>query len=152
MDDMAGKHRDRLAVLPGVVPAERDELVARIDSALDSSITEKLFRTLEQAVIMAFKCTAASGDDAVHSISNLALLDRNLNSALSNSVFEVKRVELLKHDQAGDYIPACTRNVFLKYYSGMDGQHLHFWGKADRDAYQEKLLAVVGPYLTPSVV
>lgn len=145
-------HRDALATLPEVDSAQREELVARIETALRSVVTENMFRTLEEAVIMIFRSAAAQGDDTMHSISNLALLDRNDNSALSNAVFEVKRLEILRRDRAGAFIPACTRNVFLKYYTNVEGQHIHFWGSADRDAYITELLALIDPYLTPASV
>ena len=37
-------------------------------------------------------------------------------------------------DKNGDYIPVCTRNVFLKYYSNSDTK-LHFWSVEDRKSY-----------------
>ena len=45
--------------------------------------------------------TATTSDDAMHSIANLALLHGGDNSALSNSVFEVKRAEILELRPAG---------------------------------------------------
>ena len=72
-------------------------------------------------------------------ISNLALLASEDNSALSNSVFEVKRRNILERDRDGSYIPACTRNVFLKYYTEAEGQQIHFWGEHDREGYLEAM-------------
>ena len=96
--------------------------------------------------------TAGSDADAVHSIANLALLASGDNSALSNSTFEVKRREIIARDKAGSYIPACTRNVFLKYYTDSDDQQIHFWGAADREAYLRAILAAAGPYLRPEAM
>ena len=70
----------------------------------------------------------------MHSIANLALLDGGDNSALSNSVFAVKRREILGGTTQGSYIPVCTRNVFLKYYTPAGDQQIHFWSAEDRAA------------------
>ena len=79
----------------------------------------------------------------------MALLSSGDNSALSNSTFEVKRRGILQRDKVGSYIPACTRNVFLKYYTESDAQQIHYWGAVDRDAYLKEILTVVEPYLLP---
>ena len=72
------------------------------------------------------------------------------NSALSNSVFEVKRREVIRRDRHGSFIPVCTRNAFLKYYTEAAGQQIHFWGDQDRQGYLNALLDALGPYLLPA--
>lgn len=52
-------------------------------------------------------------------------------------------------DKDGSYIPPCTRNVFLKYFTGADAQQAHFWSPQDRDAYLDAILDHVGCYLLP---
>ena len=79
------------------------------------------------------------------SLSNLALLGNRDNAALNNSVFEVKRREIIGRDKEGSYIPACTRNVFLKYYAHAGNQQFHFWSGADREAYLEAIEEAVRP-------
>ena len=78
----------------------------------------------------------SDGDDKsqMHSLSNMALLTVGENAALSNSTFDAKRVKILDMDRKGDYIPSCTRNVFMKYYSTSDTK-LHFWSEKDRKCY-----------------
>ena len=83
---------------------------------------------------------ALSLDDAPdHTIANLALLSHGDNAALGNAVFEVKRQEVLRLDRAGEYIPVCTRNVFLKYYANADAVQPHFWGPLDKTSYLREL-------------
>jgi len=78
-------------------------------------------------------------NEAPHNISNLALLDKNTNSALNNSVFPVKRRRIFEAEREKEgYIPVCTKNVFLKYYS-KDLLHISFWGKADRRDYLKSI-------------
>lgn len=79
---------------------------------------------------------------SLHSISNLALLSSDNNSALSNAVFEVKRQKIINLDRQGAYIPVCTRQVFLKYFTNADAQQIHFWSLQDRESY---LNAMIGP-------
>jgi hypothetical protein len=87
-------------------------------------------------------------DDAPdHSIRNLALLSSADNSRLSNSVFEVKRQMILELDRRGEYVPVCTRNVFLKYYADADAQQPHFWSEADKISYFRALRNQLAPYL-----
>lgn len=74
----------------------------------------------------------------MHSLSNMALLTVGENAALNNSTFDVKRIKVLEMDRAGDYIPNCTKNVFMKYYSSSDTK-LHFWSEEDRKCYIEAI-------------
>jgi uncharacterized protein with ParB-like and HNH nuclease domain len=86
--------------------------------------------------------------DYTHSLSNLALLKQSDNSALKNSTFDVKRNKILEMDKTSDYIPVCTRRVFLKYYTPSESNQLHFWGKADRDGYISAMDKVLRAYLS----
>jgi hypothetical protein len=88
-------------------------------------------------------------DVSVHSISNLALLASGDNSALNNSTFAAKRREILKRDECGSYIPACTRNIFLKYYTKSEDPHFYYWSGSDREAYLAAMISVLtrGNYL-----
>lgn len=78
----------------------------------------------------------SDGDDKaqMHTLSNMALLTVGENAALNNSTFDVKRTKILDMDKAGEYIPICTRNVFMKYYSTSDTK-LQFWSEEDRKGY-----------------
>lgn len=143
-------HSEALTAVPAADPNERDRLLADIQRALATSpLSENTFRELEERV---FRSLSADGDaeDDVHSITNLALLASGDNSALSNSVFEVKRQEIIKRDRAGAYIPACTRDAFLKYYTDAHGQQTHFWGAEDRVGYLAEMLRLLNPYLIAS--
>ena len=60
---------------------------------------------------------AEGGSPEIHTISNMALLSGSVNTSISNSVFEVKRQLIMEKDAGGEYIPYCTRLVFLKYYN-----------------------------------
>ncbi len=87
----------------------------------------------------------------MHSIGNLALLNTADNAALNNSTFDVKRNEIIKMDKEGNYIPYCTKMVFLKYYTPSSENQLHFWGEADRKAYVEAMNQILKDYIEPIV-
>lgn len=90
-----------------------------------------------------------------HGISNMALLSGSTNSAISNSVFEVKRQIITVADADGEYIPLCTRNVFMKYYNrnqeDFTVQQNFYWSESDRLNYLTDIKRVIAPYLPKEV-
>ncbi|WP_434953189.1 DUF262 domain-containing protein [Shewanella sp. HL-SH4] len=77
--------------------------------------------------------------EAQHGVANLTLLDESTNRSYGNSVFAIKRQKLLELDQAGIFVPLCTRNVFLKCYSPQVGNAM-FWSEKDRDGYEVAMI------------
>lgn len=132
--------------------AQKTAVLDRVNLALAApTLTESLFRPLERELTDALSVDEDT-DDSVDSIANLALLDGGSNAALSNSVFAVKRAEVLRLDREGAYIPVCTRNAFLKYYSPGAEHQLHFWSSQDRKHYLDEMVAVLEPYLIQAEV
>ena len=82
----------------------------------------------------------------VDDISNLALLDAKTNRGYKNAVFQIKRATIINKELCGQFIPLCTRNVFLKYYSPSVSQ-MTFWGKTDRAHYIDNLKSTLSNYL-----
>lgn len=88
-------------------------------------------------------------------ISNLALLDGNTNSSIGNKKFLDKRVEILKIDKLGwaevkgekrkAFIPICTKNAFLKYYTKKIDQ-MTYWGYQDRIDYKSAIEIQLNKY------
>ena len=107
------------------------------------------FDTIQQKVVELL--SVKGNTEYMHSIANLALLSSTDNAVLNNSTFDVKRNEIIKMDKAGQYIPFCTRMVFLKYYTNSAENQLHFWGHADRVAYIEAMNTVLVNYLVDPI-
>lgn len=108
-----------------------------------NNITREQFENLFESIKVKIK------DDYgvdLHSINNLALLDRDTNSSLSNAFFDVKRTIILERDRQGSFIPICTRYVFLKYYS-KDSSQIHYWSETDRYDYLERIKLELSEYL-----
>ena len=122
-----------------------NNLIAKIDNPADKSNKGEIFDSLFGEII---RCLSENNNiEEIHSIDNMALLSVNDNSSLNNSTFDVKRNKIIAMDKTIEYIPVCTRRVFLKYYTDSDKNQLHFWGKADRKAYIQNMNDVLKPYL-----
>lgn len=80
-------------------------------------------------------------------ISNLTLLDAVTNRAYGNSLFPVKRNTIIKNDREGIFIPICTKNVFLKYYS-KKFTDVMYWKKSDAESYFRNMQETLSYFLT----
>jgi hypothetical protein len=115
---------------------------ARIKAMLDEEeIQPDRFNLLKDELITLFESSS------VHEIDNLALLSKKHNSALNNSIFPVKRNKLIELEKAGAYIPICTRNVFLKFYSNSDNQP-YYWSRQDKISYYKTLNDTISTFLS----
>jgi len=120
-----------------------EELCSEIKSFLKLSQVEatyEVFDPLYEKILDLFH--EATEAQAEHGISNLTLLDERTNRSYKNSVFAVKRHRILTLDQAGIFVPICTRNVFLKCYNP-HVDNLMFWSEDDRDGYEEAITKVL---------
>lgn len=83
-------------------------------------------------------------------LSNLTLLDSRTNREYKDAPFAYKRHCIIQYDREGNrFIPVCTRNVFLKYYSDSDRQTSYLdtmrWNEEDRKGYINAIHEVVDP-------
>lgn len=111
----------------------------------NDKLTTEEFRPVFNEVVGLFSIDDTSS--YMHFLTNMALLNGSQNSALSNAVFDVKRNMIIEMDKRGQFIPFCTRMVFLKYYSPSEGNQIHYWSKSDREAYRKNMNEVLAPYL-----
>lgn len=105
------------------------------------AIEAEEFEKIQQQIVDYF------GNGYSNHISNCTLLDARTNRSYKNNIFPKKREEIINRDQNGVYIPLCTKNVFLKYYSKQTTQ-IHYWNKEDREAYMQNILDVLAPVIT----
>ena len=127
------------------------DLLNEMRNAIDMPKLERsVFETIQQKVL---NLLSVSGNtEYMHSIANLALLNTADNAALNNSTFDVKRNAIIEMDKRGQYIPFCTKMVFLKYYTPSADNQLQFWGQADRIAYVKAINTVLSDYIEPIVL
>ncbi len=117
----------------------RENLLKRINNAIESKKIED-FDILQDDIFKIF------GMSEIHTIDNLALLSNTNNSALNNNIFPKKRDIIIEKDKAGEFVPICTKNVFLKYYS-KDITKLYFWKDNDRKEYLLEMKNVITNFL-----
>lgn len=80
------------------------------------------------------------------SISNLALLDAGTNRSYKNAFFPIKRNIILQNDMNGIFIPICTRNAFVKYYT-KNIQDIRTWKEEDAEDYLNAIKITLKNYL-----
>ena len=95
-------------------------------------------------------------------IWNYALLDSSTNRSYGNAIFSAKRRVIISKDQGrlipvprvlkngkisvdkeskyatSSFVPPCTKQVFMKYYSSAIGKS-NYWTKADAEAYKNDI-------------
>lgn len=132
------------------IGAGHDDLVQEMQAAVEKAKLERTeFEVIQQKVLALL--SVSGNTEYLHSIANLALLNTADNAALNNSTFDVKRNVIVDMDKKGQYIPFCTKMVFLKYYTPSEHNQLHFWGQADRVAYVNAINTVLADYLTDPI-
>ena len=122
--------------------SEAKSLHERIDSCTIDD--EQEFVKLFEDIVSHFNRDI--DDDEINGISNLTLLDSKTNRSYKNAVFPVKRKTIIERDKGGIFIPICTKNVFLKYFSEYPPK-ISFWTQDDRDKYEIDLRRVLEKYL-----
>jgi len=80
-----------------------------------------------------------SNEEVDNGIGNLTLLDSSTNRSYQNAVFPIKRKIIISLDKKATFVPLCTKNVFLKYYSKKVDKMM-FWEGQDSLDYQKAML------------
>ena len=78
--------------------------------------------------------TADDSGEPDPSMGNLALLDEQTNKIYKAAPFDEKRSFIIKRESKGQFVPLCTKNVFLKVYSTDLGE-MDKWDKKDKQDY-----------------
>ena len=83
------------------------------------------------------------------SIGNLVLLDSGTNRGYGNAPFPYKRNCIIERDRSGRFVPLGTKNVFLKYYSGVAASAMDAvrWHASDMTSYMGELHKRLNIYL-----
>ncbi|EKA7352711.1 DUF262 domain-containing protein [Vibrio vulnificus] len=97
------------------------------------------FSALYEQVIEVFDTGDVDTDD---SIGNLTLLDSSTNRSYKNAIFPIKRARIIALDKQATFVPLCTKNVFLKYYSKQVDKML-FWDAKDSQDHQKAMVDIL---------
>lgn len=116
------------------------ERIGRVEKFIETPYNAKSFETYFTEV-----SELLNGED-INDLSNLALLDLGTNRGYKNGFFSYKREVIIGKDKTNTFVPICTKNAFMKYYSPKIEQ-MTFWGENDRDAYFKDIKEVLTNYL-----
>lgn len=81
-------------------------------------------------------------DEIDHSIGNLTLLDSTTNRSYQNAIFPIKRQRIISLDKTATFVPICTKNAFLKYYSE-HVDNMMFWSTSDSRNHQAAMAEIL---------
>lgn len=124
-----------------VLEAALHGLYSNLCQLLQGGFDQEAFRAFYQQVWEQFD-GSDYGEQDLHRIGNLCLLDRSTNRRYKNAIFPVKRKEIIRQDGAGAYILPCTKNIFLKSYSSKLDNMLQ-WTRADMEDAEKALQAAL---------
>lgn len=127
--------------------AEAQDLFRQIDGMLENECyaNDISFTELFDKVTLHFNQYMKDAEN-IDGISNLALLDEKTNKGYKNAVFPLKRKCIIELDKTGGFVPICTKNVFLKYFSDYPPK-ISFWTQDDREKYEADIVRVLANYL-----
>jgi len=99
-------------------------------------------QTIINRIDKEFDDLANMSEGQMHTLYNMALVDKETNSGLSNHLLDKKR-ELLRlyQEQRKTYVLPCTKKVFSKYYSPVRENNVlpKLWTTEDRAAYFDQI-------------
>lgn len=120
----------------------------KIEKLLEQpKMNEDTFNQLYQEIRNYFE--ESSEVDWVDGLGNLALLDASTNRSYKNSLFPIKRARIIENDKKGIFVPICTKNAFLKFYSNSPDKLTH-WLQADAEDYQVEIAKVLNGFISIS--
>lgn len=130
----------------------------RSSSSREQELAERLraLRAKEPFDAIAFETTfndvidrydPGSDVEVDNSIGNLTLLDAGTNRSYGNAIFPHKRRKIIALDKAARFVPPCTKNAFLKYYSTKIDEML-VWSRLDAKEHQEALISALVRFFT----
>jgi hypothetical protein len=127
------------------LPDENSDLINDICKLLSAdSIVDTSFKELYERVSKSFH--EQDGAAWIDGMGNLALLDATTNRSYGNAMFPIKRRRIIANDMNGVFVPICTKNVFLKFYSKkMDG--VMFWQESDAKDYLSAIKGTLAEFL-----
>ena len=91
--------------------------------------------------------TADNSDDPDDTLNNLTLLNSHINQSYKDKPFDEKRKIIIECEKKGDFIPLCTKNVFLKYFTN-DIQSNDSWDDNDKQDYIEAIMNTLKKFFT----
>jgi len=111
----------------------------------EETISDDSFEQEKKRVEEYLKENIADTSESVENkdgIGNLALLDEETNRSYKNALFPIKRKRIIENDRVGKFVPICTKNVFLKYYSKKFDEVM-YWKDSDSKDYSSSIQEII---------
>lgn len=152
------EHTDRAKELANECQNLIDEFTER------SKVNVDKYRVFYQTINKFYSAESGENDSEVDLttkkkdyLSNLTLLDSATNREYKDAPFAYKRYCIVKNDRLGDrFIPLCTRNLFLKYYTDSNNESSYLdtmrWNSSDREGYMMAMHEAVDPIFDSVIV
>ena len=142
------QHRISLSAMKKLTRSNKDEIANALQQIeeLLTNYEKEAFKNLFSQILELYSKISNFKESELHTLYNLALVDKDTNSQLNNSFFDIKR-EILKENKLGRYVPVCTQRVFSKYYSYSPSEMI-FWNNDDRLAYFKAIESVYLSFVT----
>lgn len=146
-DDVQSWYETTLQIIKSNAEYIKEESVTSTLGDLSSLLKNKEhFKNCKQqcqsaveAIDAFFDTRANMVDGHMHTLYNMALVDKDTNAALSNKLIDTKRHILQEREfQGKTYVPIATNFVFNKHFS-KDIVNMKFWALEDRNAYFLKI-------------
>ena len=118
----------------------REDIKTLLQTDLEA---EDAFKAIYASILKDFE--AGEKAEETNALSNLALLDAGTNRGYGNAVFPVKRATIIERERIGTFVPVCTKNIFMKFYS-TEVKCFTFWSADDQEAYFENIVKVLKAY------
>jgi len=81
----------------------------------------------------------------VDCLENMTLLSSHDNRGIGNKFYYEKRDALINYFNKGSFIPPCSMNVFLKFYT-KNPKQIYFWDNDDRDSYRKEIKEIISNF------
>lgn len=138
------------------------ELQGEIAKCLSEESNDNDIKALFDKIKSSFSTQEEWTPEEKNRIWNYTLLDSSTNRSYGNAIFPAKRRVIISKDKGqniaipqfssrggkwelkepvniiSSFVPPCTKQVFLKYYSPTIGDN-NYWTKADAEAYQRDI-------------
>ena len=110
----------------------------------NEELDKESFETLKKEVEKYFK--EDDTPEFIDGLGNLALLDDKTNRSYKNALFPIKRKRIIDNDMVGKFLPICTKNAFLKFYSKKFEDVMH-WNASDAQSYVDSIKLILEDFL-----
>lgn len=111
---------------------------------------EMEFPAFYRKILAKYEGSSSSEGDGGNWMWNLTLLPSGINRSIGNRMFRIKRRQVLGRERDGEFVPVCTRNVFLKYYAP-EVKNTLFWNATDRKSYLDAMVTTLDQFFTEEV-